>query len=84
MEALTFDSQKEKDDAIEAREDELDELEKEILMAVKEITSLANELEAQKQSLKRMQGIRTRKEALLKNVRKAEIELIPKEDDDDE
>jgi gamma-glutamyl phosphate reductase len=83
MEPLTFDSQKEKDDAIEAREDELEELEKDILTAVKEITSHANELEAQKQSLKRMQAIRTRKETRLKSVREAEIELIPKDKEED-
>ena len=79
---FSYNSQMEKDDAIEAREDELSELEGEILTALKEITSLSNEVEAQKQSLKRLQTQRTRKETILKNVRAAEINLISHEEDD--
>ena len=72
----------EKDDAIEVREDELSSLEGEILTALKEITSLSNEVEAQKQSLKRLQSQRTRKESILKKVKEAEISLTPHEEDD--
>jgi chromosome segregation ATPase len=81
---MAFDSQQEKDDAIEVREDELLGIEDEISMTMKNIAANTNELEESKKSLARLQAQRKRTEIALAKIKAAKVNLISESEGDED